>query len=83
MKGRRLIIVSLNVMDDLINGKINAVGTGDIPSDVSVAAVWQTNDDRLRDELTVLVESSEWPAVPEGSIPPRIAPTYMQRREGG
>lgn len=83
MMGRRLINVSLNVIDDLINGKINAASTGDIPSDLSVAAVWQTDDDRLRHALTVLVESSEWPALPVGSIPPRITPTYTQRREGG
>lgn len=83
MNGRRLIAVSLNVMDDLIRGNVNDVSTGDIPSDLSVVAVWQTDDDRLIHRMTVLVESSEWPALPVGSIPPYIAPTYTQREEGG
>lgn len=82
MKGRRLISITLNVMDDLIKGNLREASTDDIPSDLCVIAVYQTDDDRLRHALSVLVESSEWPALPVGSIPPRLAPVYTKKPEG-
>ena len=75
MRGRRIYVITLKVLEDLLTAKGRGC-TSDAPDDLEVMLVFQDDGDAKNCTVQLVVASSDWEPVAEGCHLPQQTITF-------